>query len=465
MNGVHQLLHFLEHPTGAGLAVLAGVLIVGWAVAYLGLRVSPTALVCTGLALEIFSGSWNHLHVPFPLDRLFLLAGVVYLVLGGRRFISDRSIELRPVHLLLLVVAAWAIMSAISAHTLSSHTGFYALLDRLGLVPFLAFILAPLLFSDERRRRMLLATLVVVGAYLSLSAIMEVGGLLRFVEPSYIQTRNLGIHFGRARGPFLEAGADGLTMVMCGVAAAIGSTMWTRTWAQWVSRGVVVTCGVGAVLTLTRSVWIGAALALLIGVLGHPRTRRWTPLVVVGAAVVVAGLLAIPSIQHKASSRAQTQSSVWDRNNTDLAAVRAATSHPLLGIGWDTFPTKGPSYLREANYPLTGAGLEVHNVILSHAAEIGFPGAILWLWALLLAVGGAIFRRGPPELLPWRIGMACIVVAFLVQANLSPLSTPFPNLLLWLWAGVAGSGYLSRVRSRPVIEVERQLDRELVFSR
>ena len=70
MNGVHQLLHFLEHPTGAGLAVLAGVLIVGWAVAYLGLRVSPTALVCTGLALEIFSGSWNHLHVPFPLDRL-----------------------------------------------------------------------------------------------------------------------------------------------------------------------------------------------------------------------------------------------------------------------------------------------------------------------------------------------------------------------------------------------------------
>ena len=47
-------------------------------------------------------------------------------------------------------------------------------------------------------------------------------------------------------------------------------------------------------------------------------TRRGS--VLVGAAVVVAGLLAIPSIQHKASSRAQTQSSVWDRNNTDVAA-------------------------------------------------------------------------------------------------------------------------------------------------
>lgn len=312
---------------------------------------------------------------------------------------------------------------------------------------------------------MLLATLAVVGAYLSITAIMEVGGLLRFVEPSYIRNPNLGIHFGRARGPFLEAGADGLAMISCGVAAAIGSTMWTRNWARWASRGVVVTCGVGALLTLTRSIWISATLAVLIGFFAHPGTRRWMPLVLVGAGIVVAGLLAVPSIHHKALNRAGTQSSVWDRENTDWAAVRAAASHPLLGIGWDTFTTKGPSYIREANYPVTGAGLEVHNVVLSHAAEIGLPGAILWLWALLLAVGGAIFRRGPPELLPWRIGMACIAIPFLVVANTSPLSEPFPNLLLWLWAGIAGSGYLSRTRRRSVVGEEERVDRELVLSR
>ena len=448
MRGVHQFLHFLAHPTAPGLAILGGVLIVAWALAYLGLRFSPTALICTGLALEVFSANWNDMHVPFPLDRLFLLAGLVYMVMGGRRYMSDRVIELRLVHLVLLAVTTVAVLSAISAHTLTSHTGFYALLDRLGIVPFVVFTLAPLLFGDERRRKMLLATLVIVGGYLSLTAIMEVSGLLRIVEPAYIRNPHLGIHFGRARGPFLESGADGLAMISCAVAAAIGSTMWARNWARWASRAVVLTCGVGTLMTLTRSIWISAALSTLVFALAHPGTRRWTPLVIVAAAVVVAGLLAVPSIHDKALSRAKTASSVWDRENTDWAAVRAAESHPLTGIGWDTFTTKGPAYIREANYPVTGAGLEVHNVVLSHAAEIGLPGSILWLWALLLAVGGAIFRRGPPEFLPWRIGMACIAIPFLVVANTSPLSEPFPNLLLWMWAGIAGAGYLSRASDK-----------------
>jgi putative inorganic carbon (HCO3(-)) transporter len=457
MSGVHKFAHFLGHPTPAGLAILAGLLIIAPALLYLGLRVAPGALVCTGLALEIFSGNWKYMHIPFPLDRLFLLAGVVTMILGGRRYLSDRTLVLRPVHILLLVVAAWATMSAIGAGTLTGHSGLYALLDRLGFVPFLGFTLAPLLFGDARRRQMLLVTLVVVGAYLSLTAIMEGAGLLRFVEPAFIRNPNLGIHFGRARGPFLEAEADGLAMIMCGVGAAIGAVTWRRRWARIVAGLVVLTCSVGAIFTLTRSIWIGAALAALIGLVAHPRTRGWSPLIAIGTAVVVVGLVfAVPALHAKVVSRAESASPVWDRQNTDLAALRAAEAHPLFGIGWETFPTKGPSYLRQSNYPLTGAGLEVHNVILSHAAELGLPGAILWLWALLSAIGGAVFRRGPPELLPWRVGLACIAVPFLVVANLSPLSYPFPNFLLWLWAGIAASGYLSqplRRRSRPVPEI------------
>lgn len=445
MHGVHQLLHFLAHPTPAGVLILFGVLILAGVVAYLGRRVSPTALICTGLALEIFSGNWSHLHIPFPVDRLFLLVGAVSLLAGGRRAASDRVLVLRPVHVLLLVVAAWATISAIDAGTLTSHTGSYALLDRLGLVPFLGFTLAPLLFGNERGRRMLLATLVVVGAYLSVTAIMEVGGLMRLVEPSYIRNPMLGIHFGRARGPFVEAEADGLAMIMCAVGAVIGCTVFTRLWARRLSGIVVVTCGVGAILTLTRSIWIGGTATVIIGLLASPRTRRWAPMILAGVGVLVASLVfLVPSVHQKVVHRAESASPVWDRENTDLAALRAAESHPLFGIGWDTFTSKGGAYIREGNYPVTGVGLEVHNVLLSHAAELGLPGAILWLWAVLLAVGGAVLRRGPPELWAWRIGLACIAIPFLVVANLSPLSYAFPNLLLWMWAGIAGSGHLSR---------------------
>lgn len=445
MSGIHKLSLFFTHPTPAGLAILAGLVLLMPALAYLGLRMAPGALVCVGLALEIFSPNWQYMHVPLPLDRLFLLAGLASLILGGRRVLADRAFVLRPIHVLLLVLSAWATMSAIGAGTLTNHLGFYALLDRLGFVPFLGFALAPLLFGDARRRNMLLVTLVLVGAYLSVTAIMEGSGLLRYVQPSYIRDPYLGIHFGRARGPFLEAEADGLSMVMCAVAAAIGATTW-KSWKARVTAGVVVlTCAAGSIFTLTRSIWIGGTLALIVGLVAHPRTRRWSPFIVLGsAALVVSVVYAVPSLHTKAQSRLDSVSPVWDRENTDLAALRAAESHPLFGIGWQTFPTKGPSYIRESNYPVTGAGLEVHNVLLSQAAELGFPGAILWLLALLSAVGGGVLRRGPPEMLPWRVGLLCIAIPFGVVANLSPLSYPFPNFLLWLWAGVAATPYLSR---------------------
>jgi hypothetical protein len=43
---------------------------------------------------------------------------------------------------------------------------------------------------------------------------------------------------------------------------------------------------------------------------------------------------------------------------------------------------------QQPGYPITGTGREVHNVFLSHAAELGIPGLLLWL----AAFGGAVWR-------------------------------------------------------------------------
>jgi hypothetical protein len=52
------------------------------------------------------------------------------------------------------------------------------------------------------------------------------------------------------------------------------------------------------------------------------------------------------------------------------------------------------------------------------------------------AIGGAILRRGPPELRPWRIALVAIAVQYLVIANFVPLGYALPTAFLWLWAGV-----------------------------
>ena len=65
--------------------------------------------------------------------------------------------------------------------------------------------------------------------------------------------------------------------------------------------------------------------------------------------------------------------------------------------------------------------------------------------ALAVGVGGALFRRGPPELRPWRIGLFAIAVQWFVVANFVPLNYAFPNALMWLWAGVvSGPLFISK---------------------
>jgi O-antigen ligase len=160
-------------------------------------------------------------------------------------------------------------------------------------------------------------------------------------------------------------------------------------------------------------------------------------------------LALVPGLSGKADDRINEKSPVWDRYNTNAAAIRMVEARPVFGFGWQTFVEKGPDYLRQADaYPLTGAGLEVHNVFLSHLAELGIVGTALWALALFGAVGGAIVRRGPPEIYPWRIGLLAVFICFLIVANLGPLSYPFPNVLLWTWAGVAGSEFFLAPRHR-----------------
>ena len=310
------------------------------------------------------------------------------------------------------------------------------------------FGIAPLVFGTARQRNILLGVLVTVGAYLGITVWAEGLGIRSLVVPSFINDPNIGLHFGRARGPFVESVADGLSLYMCAVAAAVGLKTWASKSARVFCGTVMLMCLFGVIFTLTRSVWLGAIFGTLAGLLAWPPARRWVlPTMLVAALGVFAALQLVPGLQDKAKTRTDDRSTAWDRLNTNAAAIRMVEAKPIFGFGWHTFREKGPAYLRQASdRPLSGAGNEVHNVFLSHAAELGLVGSILWLVALLGAAGGSIVRRGPPELGPWRLGLVAIFAAWFVVANLGPLSSPFPNLVLWTWAGVVGAQYYSRRR-------------------
>ncbi|WP_298992235.1 O-antigen ligase [uncultured Pseudokineococcus sp.] len=392
------------------------------------------------LVLNVISGDGSDaLGLPISPDRLTLAASLGLLVLDPWAW-RRAPLRLSAAHVAMFALVFLAAWSALSSGTLLTPLGLFALADRL-VVPFLLFTIAPVVFCSPQRRDLLLQTLVLLGLYLGFTALLErvAPGL---VVPQYITDPSLGIQATRSRGPFLASEALGLVLVFCGFAGAFLATRRRGVW-RVVSVLSSVLCGMGVLLTLTRSIWLGAVLGIIVACLQQKELRRLLPLLLVGGtALVVAALVAVPSLQTAVTERATTTRSLDDRRNVNAAALRIVEREPLTGVGWVRFLDVSDEYVRQADtYPVTNTNIEVHNVPLARAAELGLPGALLWVAAVVLAPVRAVVRRVRPrgadesDLVGWRLVMTGGATTWLVSTMLSPVPYPLANYLVFLISG------------------------------
>jgi putative inorganic carbon (HCO3(-)) transporter len=414
------------------------------AAAYVIWYAHPAAVLSAGIGLSVFSGSWKYMGFPELIapDRLLIAAAIGTAVLRAPQVRDRLPIEMRPIHWLLAITAAYIAASALAAGTFFDKAALLRAVDRVGLVGFLLFALAPAIFPTARHRSILLACLVAVGLYLAITSFFETLDLTALVFPRYISDPSVGIHVGRARGPFLEAVGNGTAIYIGLVAAVIAARTWRVPWQRRVAVVAAVLCAASLVFTLTRSVWVGSAAATLVTMLAHPQLRRWLLPVAVSAALVTAGTITvIPGLAAKVQTRESSQGPIWDRLNLSRAALNMAEARPLFGFGWNRFKAVGTDYFQQGDFPLTaGVGVYVHSAYLSNLAELGLVGSSLWLLSTILALWLALTRRGPPELDPWRYGLVAISAMFLVvSAFVYPYL--FGVVVLWMWAGIVyGTG-------------------------
>lgn len=445
----------------------------------------PAVMLCGAIALTVFSGNWNQLGLPgFPFvpDRILVVGALLALLLRSPGAAGLPHLRVRSVHLLLLATLVYATASAVLAGTLGSQPSIFALIDRLGAIPFLMLLVAPAIFAGPRERNWLLATLVGLGAYLGLTAIFETIGPQALVFPRYIHQIDVSRGIAEAVGPFAAVVSEGFACYACAVAAIIAFFQWRGRW-RWIAAAVAVVSLFGSFLSLERGVWIGTAAGAVAVALCAREVRRWFIPVAAACAVVVTAVLTLsPTLGAATTTRLHDLYPVWDRQNQTAAALRMIEAKPLFGFGWDNYANTATDYFQLARtYPLTGypSALSVqfdnsrsgngqltvtsrggvtgalHNTYLSYAVELGLVGVCLWLVSVLWGLGGAIFSRGSPELRPWRLGLLALTVCFLVIAAFDPLSQNFTELLLWTWAGVVVADAQTRSRAGPPQAVDR----------
>ena len=378
------------------------------------------------------------------------MIGILQVLLRAPAIRDRPRFRFTVAHVFLALAAAYAVASAFFAGTLYSKTDLFRLVDAFGILPFLVYVTAPVAFRTRRHRGILLVTLVTLGAYLGLTTLFEMVHLNALVFPRYILDPNYGIHYGRGRGPFVEAVANGLACFVCASACGVALATWSRPRARALAGLIGALCLVGAFLSLERAVWIGSAAAIAITMLTTRRLRPYlAPVAALIATLVIAVLVLIPGLHATVNRRLANPT--YDRQALAVAGLNMIRARPLTGFGWGQFENDSLLYFKQSqNYPLTDENLyNLHNFILTYAVELGIPGATLWLVALLTGVGTAMLTRGPPDLEPWRRALFAVVVVFLVVSNTVP-PIEFPNLSVWLLAGVVSSGQYARSRSAAV---------------
>ena len=381
-------------------------------------------VICTVLGYEFFHRSVG--PVPVTFDRICwfgLLAALAGSWLLGRQ-------RLPRLNNLDLLVGMLFMLVAISTF---SHD--FRVKENLPLTRFLFFFLMPIGYyvlgraSHISRRDIMVcsALWIVVGIYLSLTAIFEVRGWYSLVWPRYIASAEFEEFFGRGRGPLLNPVANGTIMLvsLCSLllywrgadrlfCEVPSDELRARFWG-WVysirGQAILVLAGLaiaaGMLATLTRSVWLGIPLAGLVFV-WLPARRVVKGVILVGALVAALGIMAetgggLKFKRDKNVSLDDMAESVSLRPILATIGLKMFNDRPWTGHGYGQYSTARTEYCYdfETDLPLQkGLDYFQHNVFLAYLVDLGLPGLLLLVSIIFVACfqSWSLARRHPDPL-------------------------------------------------------------------
>jgi len=321
-------------------------------------RATVVLLLCFVASLQISIAAAN-----------ILLA--LMLVCWVAQLIQDRTLPAVPRFFWALV--AYAVVTvAISVFSLDPST---SIVDDKQL---LLFVIVPAVYQIARGERASLVVDVIV----SVGAASAAYGIIQY---GLLHYDNLGRRPEGAMSHYMTY--SGLLMlVICAAAARLIFGRQGRTWPALVMPALVVALA----LTLGRSAWIGASVAIaLLLALKDLRLTILLPLFVAVLFAVAPGTV---------TKRVMSIFDVQEPTNQDRLAMiemgaRMVNDHPLTGVGPNMIPRVYAQY--RPDYAINPINPHLHNVPLQIAAERGLPALAVWLWFIfsLVVAQFRLFRR------------------------------------------------------------------------
>ena len=331
--------------------------------------------------------------LPLTIDRVVAgLVVVAYLV--QRRLGNADPKPFTRADWLLLAFMTLAVASTLSVDFLAMRPGLMPPAMRLMvgyIIPVAMYWVARQSTITEKSLGRMHWALLAFGVYLAGTAFLEIAQQWSWVFPKYIADPEIGLHFGRARGPMVQSVSLGLylgVISLCVWAVLPQLSRRAQLAVLWLTPFLLA----ATYFTYTRSAWIGLALGgmilLALSLQGRVRT------VVVGGVIAAGALLLITKLDsfigfQRELTVSDTRNSVDMRGSFTFVSWKMFLDRPILGFGFGEFYRQKLPYLADRSTTLRLEEIRDwvhHNTLLSLLTELGIVGlalfvAVLAAWA------------------------------------------------------------------------------------
>jgi O-antigen ligase len=328
----------------------------------------------------LFLGTLTAMLLRHPDVQFYAIDRVAFVVLLIA--VAGRAALLRE-NLFVFERATWP-MLGLTVLALASVAGQsfdqegWSLLASKLVVPFAMFHIAALIFTSEARLRQFEIFCLVVLAYLTFTAIAFLSEAHALIFPRFILNPDLGIHVDRARGPLLQAVANGVSLIVLGLVALHS---YIRGKMRRTALAVLLAAVPIAILaTLTRAVWLSFPAALLAVALLFWRARSQR--LFLGISIVAISALALlfssEQLRLTLDDRLNEEGPIEFRQAVYSGAWEMFLERPLLGWGFHQMQDELPRHVTGYHEKI----LYAHNTYLELLAEQGAVGFGLYAWLM-----------------------------------------------------------------------------------
>ena len=240
------------------------------------------------------------------------------------------------------------------------------------IVPFALFHIAVLVFRSSWQRKHFEVFVIFALAYLIFIAIAFLMDARSLIFPRFILDENLGFHADRARGPFLQAVANGVSLNILGILViALPQNRKSIITVLWLVLPLAI------LATMTRAVWISFVVSsVLLGcrLVQHRLKAVYALLAVVGLMIGLAIDVSNQSLKNALTDRTAERGPVEARLAVYDAGWTMFLERPFSG--WPAGGMYAELARRMEGYHLRS--FFVHNTYLALLVEFGVPGLILY---------------------------------------------------------------------------------------